>query len=148
MEVILLADVKKVGKKGQIIKVSDGYARNFLIPQKLAVAATTHQREIKEANDIKEKEEYQANKQKAIELKEQLEQLHIVTYAKSGANGAMFGAISTKEIARTLEEEHKIKIDKKKFIGETNIKTFGVTKLKLELFKDVIATLTVEVKDK
>lgn len=148
MEVILLSDVKKVGKKGEIIKVSDGYARNFLIPSKLAVPATAVNKDIKAKNDQKEKEEYEANKQKAIDLKNQLEKIHVIAYAKAGKEGNMFGAISTKEVASILENEHNIKIDKKKFVGETNLKSFGVHKLKLELFKDVYAVINVEIKEK
>lgn len=148
MEVILLQDVKKVGKKGEVVKVSDGYAANFLFPKKLAVNATQKAQEIKAEQDKQAKEDYEAHKQKAIELKGKIESVSVVLYASSGKDGKMFGAISTKEVTEELKKQHNIDIDKKKFIGESSIKNIGTTILKNELFKGVVAQVKVEVKEK
>jgi len=147
MEVILLADVKKIGKKGQIVKVADGYAMNFLIKQHLAVNATEKGREIKAEQDKKAAEEYAANKALAEELKQKIESIRVIVKAKGGADGRMFGCISTKEVVQELSKQHGLVIDKKKIISDVNINCFGTTKLKVELFKGVIATLNVEVKE-
>ncbi len=147
MEVILLSDVKNVGKKGQIVDVSDGYAMNFLYPRKLAVAATTKGKEIKEQQDKEAKELYEANKAKAIELKAQIESIRLEFKAKCGNDGRMFGAISSKEIVEQLKTKYSIVVDKKKIVGESSCKTFGTSKIKIELFKDVIATINVDVKE-
>lgn len=148
MEVILLQDVKKVGKKGQIIKVSDGYAMNFLFPRKLAVNATEGGLKVKAEQDKKAHDEWEANKAKALELKEKLEKVVVKLTASTGKDGRMFGAISTKEIVEELKKQFGFEVDKKKFIGETTIKTLGVTILKNELFKGVVAQVKCEVKEK
>ena len=148
MKVILLQDVKNVGKKGEIKTVSDGYGMNFLIKRKLAVAATEKAMEVKKEEDHEAKLLYEANKQKAIELKQQLESLKIVVFNKGGKEGKMFGTISTKQVVEEFRKQHNISLDKRKFIDANPIGSFGTTKLKMELFKDVIATLTIEVKEK
>lgn len=148
MEVILLEDVKKVGKKGQIVKVADGYGMNYLVKNKLAVLATTKAREVKADIDQKAKEEYEANKQKAIELKGEIELIRVKIHAKAGADGRMCGAISSKEVVEELKKQHNIVVDKKKFINESTIKAFGTTQIKVELFKGVVANLFVDVTDK
>lgn len=147
MEVILLQDVKKVGKKGQIINVSDGYAKNFLFPKKLAVIASSKGIEIKNEQDRQKKEEYEANKKKAQELKELLKDIIVQVSAKGGKDGRMFGSISAKEVCEELKKQFGYDVDRKKVIGENQIKTFGVTQLKFELFKDVVATVKVQVKE-
>jgi len=148
MEVILLSDVKNVGKKGQIVNVSDGFAKNLLLPRKLAVMATTHSREIKQEQDEKAAELYAANKQKALDLKAKLEAVTVNIVATSGSDGRMFGSISSKEVVEELKKQHNLEVDKKKFIGESIIKCLGVTNLKNELFKGVVATIKVNVKEK
>ena len=148
MKVILLVDVKNVGKKGEVKEVSDGYGMNFLIKRKLAVPATEKAMEVNHEEDKEAKALYEANKQKAIELKAHLESLTVTCYSKGGAGGKMFGNISTKQVVEEFRKQHGISLDKRKFIDALPIASFGTTKLKIELFKDVIATLNVVVKEK
>ena len=148
MKVILLQDVKNVGKKGEIKTVSDGYGMNFLIKRKLAVAATEKALEVKKEEDKEAKILFEENKQKAIELKKHLESLKIVIFNKGGKEGKMFGNVSTKQVVEEFRKQYNISLDKWKFIDANPIASFGVTKLKIELFKDVIATLSIEVKEK
>ena len=148
MEVILLADVKNVGKKGQIVEVSAGYATNFLIKRKLAVPSTEKSREIKKEQDEAAKALFEQNKANAIELKEKLEKVRVQCSAKAGSDGRMFGSISTKEVVEELNKQFGLVIDKKKFLGDTSIKSFGTSKLSIELFKGVIASIYVDVKEK
>jgi len=148
MEVILLQDVKKVGKKGEVVKVSDGYAKNFLLARHLAVVSSEKSREIKSQQDQAAKDKIEADRQQAVLLKGQIEGVTLKMEATSGAQGKMFGAISSKQIGEELEKQFNIAIDKKKFVGDNTIKTFGTTILKIELFKGVVAELKVEVKEK
>lgn len=148
MEVILLQDVKKVGKKGEVVKVSDGYAKNFLLARHLAVIASEKSLEIKDQQDKEAKALYEQNKAKAKELKEKIEKITVEIEATSGGQGKMFGAVSNKQICEELEKQYGFVVDKKKFIGDSTIKTFGLSILKVELFKDVVAQVKVNVKEK
>ena len=145
MKVILKNDVKKVGKKGEVLEVADGYARNFLIARGLAVQATDKSRQILADQKEKEKEEDAANKKKAEELAEQLSKMTLQFHVNSGKEGRVFGSVSTKQIAEELAKKN-IMIDKRKFLDSTPIASLGVTKVKVELYKDVIATLGCELK--
>jgi large subunit ribosomal protein L9 len=137
MKVILLSDVKKVGKKGQVLEVSDGYASNYLIPNKLAVKATKTSINIKQKQDDDYALKQEELKQEAIILKDKLEGLTLEMKAKTGKDGKMFGAISTKQI----------ELDKRKFLEAHSIVSLGYTKLKIELYKGVIATIIVHVSE-
>lgn len=148
MKVILLQDVKSVGKKGQIVEVSDGYAMNFLIARKLAVKATEKSLELKQEEEKQQKQQIADKKQEMVTLKQQLEQVSVIFEVKSGKDGKMFGSISTKQIAEELQNQYGYIIDKRKFLDHGPINAFGVTYLKLELFKEVIAQVKVEVKEK
>lgn len=147
MQVILLKDVKNVGKKGEIVTVSDGYAMNFLIRQKAAVKASEKSKEVKQEQDRQVQLDYEAKKAAAIELKDQLATINLTFYAKTGKDGKMFGSISTKQICEELKRVHNIEIDKRKFIDNEPINTFGWSRPKHELFKGVIATLNIEIKE-
>ena len=116
MKVILTQDVKKVGKKGEIVNVADGYGQNFLIKNKLAVLATAHGKEIVAQNKEQERLQDLENKKKAEELKAVLEGITLEFYLSSGKDGKTFGSVSTKNIAEELLKKHDIKIDKRKFI--------------------------------
>ena len=148
MKVILLQDVKKVGKKGEIVTVSDGYGQNFLIKKNLAILATTHGKEIV----AKKKEEERLldieNRKKAEELKKVIEELTLEFKISSGKNGRTFGSVSTKNVAEELLKKYDIKIDKRKFINARPIQALGYTNLKIELYKDVIATIKVHLSEK
>ncbi len=147
MQVVLLEDVKALGKKGQIVKVNDGYARNFILPKKLGVEATP-----KNLNDLKLQ---QANADKlaaeqlaaAKELAAKLENLSVTLTMKAGEGGKAFGSISGKEIAKAAAEQLGLNIDKKKLVLPDAIKTFGTHEVPVKLHRDVTGKLTVKVQE-
>ncbi|MCC2163360.1 50S ribosomal protein L9 [Brotaphodocola catenula] len=145
MEIVLLEDVKALGKKGQIVKVNDGYARNFILPKKLGVEATA-----KNLNDLKLQK---ANAEKiaaeqlaeAKALAEKIGELSVTLKMKAGEGGRAFGSISSKEIAVAAKDQLGLEIDKKKMVLPEAIKTFGTHEVPVKLHKDVTAKLTVKV---
>lgn len=145
MKVILKTDVKKVGKKGEIVEVADGYARNFLIARGLAVASTEKSREIL-AEEKKQEAILDEEKRKEAEaLAKQLADTIIDFQVKSGKDGKVFGSVSTKQIAEELGRRG-IKVDKKKFLDTAPITSLGVTKVRVDLYKGVIATVSCNLK--
>ena len=146
MKIILLEDVKNVGKKGQILEVADGYARNFLIRNRKAVEATAQSKAVlEEQNALKIQLEKEAI-EKATELKAQLEKLSLVFSLKTGDNGRVFGSVSGKQIEEELKKQHKISIDKRKILNSEPISSLGFTKIQIELHRTVVASLTIQVK--
>lgn len=145
MEVILLKDVKSLGKEGEVIKVNDGYARNFLFTQKLAVEATNAAK-----NDIKLRKEAEKRKE-AEQLAEakvfaaQLSKITVTCKLKVGEGGKTFGSISTKEVCQSLKEQHKIDIDKRKLVMKDAIKTLGTYEVKIKIHHDVTGEIKVKV---
>ena len=145
MEIVLLEDVKALGKKGQIVKVKDGYARNFILPKKLGVEATA-----KNLNDLKLQK---ANAEKvaaeqlaeAKALAEKIGELSVTLKMKAGEGGRAFGSVSSKEIAVAAKDQLGLDIDKKKMVLPEAIKTFGTHEVPVKLHKDVTAKLTVKV---
>ena len=137
-----------MGKKGEIVNVADGYGQNFLIKNKRAVLATEHGKEIVAHNKEQERLQDLENKKKAEELKETLENITLEFALSSGKDGKTFGSVSTKNVAEELLKTHDIKIDKRKFINARPIQALGYTNLKIELYKDVIATIKVHLKEK
>ncbi len=145
MKVILLEDVKALGKKGDICDVSDGYARNFIIPRKKGLEATAdnlNNLKLKKANDAKVAQE---NLEAAQALAKELEKSTVVLKVKVGEGGKLFGAIASKEIATAVKEQMNLDIDKKKIALTDPIKTLGSHDIKVKLHKDVAATLVVKV---
>ncbi|MDD6917036.1 MAG: 50S ribosomal protein L9 [bacterium] len=135
MKVILLADVRKLGRKGDTIEVSDGYGSNYLIPRGLAVASTAaSQKGLAKAN-AEEAVRQKRLKKEAEELAARLENLNVEFKAKVGSDGRMFGTISTKEIVEGMEKQWGIKLDKRKFIDKYPANALGYTRLKIELYK-------------
>lgn len=135
MKVILLQDVRKLGKKGDTITVSDGYGSNYLIPKGLAVSSTANsQKELAKKNAEEEARQKQL-KAEAEELAKRLEHINVEFKAKVGADGRMFGAISPKEIEEGLFKQWGIKIDKRKFIDKYPANALGYTRLKIELYR-------------
>ncbi len=137
MKVILTQDVKSQGKKDQIIEVSDGYARNFLFPKKLAIPA-----DAKAINEAKNKEasrlhKLEVEKEQAIELAAKLDQVLVKLTGKSGVDGRLYGAITPKDIADALRENFGLEIDKRKIAIADPIKTFGKYDLDVKLYNDV-----------
>lgn len=147
MKVILLSDVKKVGKKGEIVEVSIGYANNFLFPKKLAVMFTPRGEEIlaEEVEDKRLKEE--SKKEAANELAKQLEKITLEFKAKVGKDGKMFGTISLKQIEDELKNKHAITIDKRKFVDKITIDRLGHYKLRNELHKGVFGIVNIHVSE-
>lgn len=145
MEIVLLEDVKSLGKKGQIVKVSDGYARNFVLPKKLGVEATP-----KNLNDLKLQK---ANAEKvaaeqlaaAKALAEKIGEMSVTLKMKAGEGGRAFGSVSGKEIAAAAKEQLGLDIDKKKMVLPDPIKTFGTHEVPIKLHKEVTGKLAVKV---
>ena len=135
MKVILLNDVKKVGKKGQIVEVSDGYASNYLIPNKLAVKATKTSMDIKQKQDDDRALKEEQMKQDAIVLKDKIEKLTLEIKAKGGKDGKMFGAISTKQIVEEYKKQFDIELDNWKLESEKEIVGFSHEKITEKIYK-------------
>ena len=147
MKVILLSDVKKVGRKGQVVEVSDGYGLNYLIPNKLAVKATKTSMEIKQKQDDDYALKQEELKKEAELLKAKMETLTLELKAKVGKDGKMFGAISSKQIVEEYKKQFSIELDKRKFVDSNNVTSLGYTKIKIELYKNVIGTIIVHVSE-
>ncbi|NLK63851.1 MAG: 50S ribosomal protein L9 [Tissierellia bacterium] len=148
MKVILLEDIKNIGKKGQVINAKDGYARNYLFPKNLAIEATeANLRNLELAKKKKEEKETEILEE-AKALEEELLKKTIVIKTKTGEKGKLFGSITTKEISEILEKEHKIIIDKKKFDLDEPIKSVGEYNVKIKLHPKVNAKLKVIVTEK
>ncbi len=146
MKVIMLSDVRKVGNKGEIKEVSDGYAKNFLIKQNLAVVANeANLKELEEQNKQKALEEAQKEKD-AIALKEVIENLKLDFNLRVGKDGRVFGSVSSKQIVEQLLKVHGIKIEKKKLIDSSPIICLGESKVRIDLYRNkVIAVLKIQV---
>lgn len=147
MQVILLQDVKTLGKKGEIVKVNDGYARNYVLPKKLGIEANN-----KNLNDLKLKktnEEKVAQEQleAAQALAKTIEDSKVVLSIKTGEGGRTFGSVSSKEIAAGVKKQLNIDVDKKKIVLNEAIKTVGTHIVNIKLHRNVIAKLPVQVKE-
>lgn len=148
MEVILLEDVKALGKKGEIVKVNDSYGRNFLLPKKLGLEANS-----KNLNDLKLQNANKAKIEKekleeAKALAEKMKDMSVTLEIKSGEGGKTFGSVSTKEIAEAVKKQLGLELDKKKMVLDEPIKTLGNHIIQVKLHKEVTANLTVKVKEK
>ena len=145
MEVVLLEDVKALGKKGQIVKVNDGYARNFILPKKLGIEATSknlNDLKLQKANAVKiAAEQLQAAKDLAADLAEKSITLSI----KAGEGGKAFGSVSSKEITKAIQDQLGMEIDKKKLVLPEPLKTFGTHEVPIKLHRDVTGKLAVKV---
>jgi len=148
MKVILLKDVKGTGKKGEMKEVSDGYARNFLFPKKMAVAAdSTAVKELKEKN---KSEEFKAQQEfdNAVLLGKEMEKVSIDIYTKAGEGGRLFGSITSKDIAEQLKKQKDIDVDKRKIVLEEPIRVLGSTKVEIKIHPKVTTNIRVDVKEK
>lgn len=145
MKVILLEDVKSLGKKGEIVNVNDGYARNMIFPKKLGVEATP-----KNLNDLKLQNRHadkvaQENYEAALALAEELKDKKVTVKMKAGEGGRTFGSVSTKEIAAAAKEQLNLELDKKKMQLPEPIRTFGTTEVNIKLHPKVTGTFHVQV---
>lgn len=145
MKVILLSDIKGVGKKDQVIEASDGYARNFLFPKKLAVEANSTN-----MNNLKAKQEsnqYRKDieKQEAQKIAEKLKGIMLKVRVKAGENGKIFGGVTSREIAEGLKKDYNIVIDKKKIMLADTVKTLGTITVDIKLYEGVTGKLKVDI---
>ena len=145
MKVILLKDVKGVGKKQEIVNVKDGYGANYLIPHGLAVMYSEKSLEILENQKADQAAEIAKNIANAKQIAAKLKDITLEFTANSGTGGRMFGTISSKQIAAELQSKYGIEIDKRKFVNKTTVDAFGYTKLQIELYKGVIGEINVHV---
>lgn len=147
MKVILLQDIRGKGKKGQMIEASDGYARNYLLPRKMAVEATADNVNTMKMNDKARAEQMAREKAQAQEFAEKLKDITVKLKAKSGNGGRLFGSITSQEVADALKQQSGIAIDKKKIVQDEPIKSFGTFSLKAKLGYEIVATITVHVSE-
>ncbi|PID82896.1 MAG: 50S ribosomal protein L9 [Clostridiales bacterium] len=145
MKIILLKDVKGTGKKGEIKTVSDGYARNFLLAKGLAKEATSSSIKEHDAQEKSAKKRIKEAIEEANEIKTVLEKHKFVIKVSAGDSGKLFGAITNKEISEKIKEELNIDIDKKKIVINGGIKTTGNHDVEIKLYKEIHATINVEV---
>ncbi len=148
MKVVLLQDVKAQGKKNDIVEVSEGYARNFLFPKKLAIPA-----DAKAINDIKNKKSSEAHKielerQAAKQTAEKLNDITVKITAEGGSDGRFYGAVTSKDIAEALKSQFGIEVDKRKIVLDAPIKAFGSYKVDIKLYQEICGKVTVSVCEK
>ena len=147
MKVILLQDVKGKGKKGQMIEVSDGYARNFMLPKKLAIEATPDAINTMKMNDKATQERIAKEKAEALALSKQLREMTLVVTAKGGGAGRLFGSVTNQEIADALKAKAGITLDKRKIVISDTIKSVGTYTVNCKLGYEINAPLTVKIEE-
>ena len=141
MKVILLKDLKGQGKSGELIDVSEGYARNFLLPRKLATAATKDNLNVMKQQEKAREKQLAEEKAKAQASADKLEGVMVKIKAKAGTGGRLFGAVTSKEISEALREQHSITVEKNKILQTEPIKSFGSYKIKCKLGHEVSGTI-------
>ena len=147
MKVILLQDVKGKGKKGQMIEVSDGYARNYMLPRKIAVEATPDAVNTMRMNDKATQERIAREKAEAMETSKKLREMTVTVTAKGGGSGRLFGSITNAEIAEALEKQAGIKLDKRKLVLNETIKNVGTYTVTCKLGYEITAPLSVKIEE-
>lgn len=145
MKVILQQDVKGHGKRGQLVNVSDGYARNFLFPKNLAVPANADNMNKMIMQDKAKKAQMEAEKAEAMDIAAKMKEITVKIPAKAGAGGRLFGAVTSKEISEALQAQFGLSVAKSKIVQEEPIKSFGAYQLKCKLGHEVVGQLKVEV---
>ena len=147
MKVILTQDVKGKGKKGQMIEVSDGYARNFMLPKKMAIEATPDAINTMKMNDKATQERIAREKAEALEISKKLRDMTLVVTAKGGGAGRLFGSVTNAEIADALAKKTGIKLDKRKIVISDPIKSVGTYTVNCKLGYEITAPLTVKIEE-
>ena len=147
MKVILLQDVRGKGKKGQMLEVSDGYARNYMLPRKLAIEATADAVNTMRMNDKATQERIAKEKAEAMEVSKKLREMTIVVNAKGGGNGRLFGSVTNQEIADALKAKTGIALDKRKIVITDAIKNVGTYTVTCKLGYEITAPLTVKIEE-
>lgn len=148
MKIILVQDVKSLGKKGDIVEVNEGYARNFILPKKLGLEASNANLNNLKLQKANEEKVARQQLEDAQEFAKKLEQLEVVAEMKAGEGGKTFGSVSSKEIAQAAKEQHGVELDKKKLLLPEPIKSFGVYEVSVKLHPKVTAKLRVKVQEK
>ena len=144
MKVILQQDIRGKGKRGQMIEVSDGYARNFLLPRKLAQEATADNINTMRMNDKATQERQAKERAEALELRNRMKDMTVVVTAKGGGAGRLFGSVTTKEVAEGLKAQFQVEVDKRK-ISMADVKAFGSYEAEVKLYPGISAKITVMV---
>ena len=147
MKVILLQDVKGKGKKGQMIEVSDGYARNFMLPKKMAMEATPDAINTMRMNDKATQERIAREKAEALAISKLLREMSVTVSAKGGGSGRLLGSITNQEIADSLAKQSGIKLDKRKIVMNETIKNVGTYTVTCKLGYEITAPLTVKIEE-
>ena len=147
MKVILLQDVKGKGKKGQILEVSDGYARNFMLPKKIAIEATADAINTVKMNDKATQERIAREKAEALATSKKLREMTLTVTAKGGGNGRLFGSVTNQEIADALKAKAGITLDKRKIVISDTIKSVGTYTVNCKLGYEITAPLTVKIEE-
>ena len=147
MKVILLQDVKGKGKKGQMLEVSDGYARNYMLPRKIAVEATADAVNTMRMNDKAAAEKAAKERAEALEISTQLREMTLVVTAKGGGAGRLFGSVTNQEIADALKAKTGIALDKRKIVINDSIKSIGTYTVQCKLGYEISAPLTVKIEE-
>ena len=147
MKVILTQDIRGKGKRGQMIEVSDGYARNYLLPKKLAQEANADNLNTMRMNDKATQERQARERAEALEISKKMKDFTVTVTAKGGGAGRLFGSVTNTEIAEALEQQQKIKLDKRKIVLDEPIKTTGLYTVKCKLGYEITGDLKVEVKE-
>ena len=145
MKVILLENIKGVGKKDEVINASDGYARNFLFPKKLALEANKENMAKLQAKKASDQHKKDVEKEQAHEIAKTLKTLQLEIKVKAGENGKIFGGVTAKEISDNLKENYQIEVDKKKIILDEPIKNLGIFQVEIKLYEGVTGKLKVQV---
>ena len=145
MQVILNQDVKGTGKKGDLVNVSDGFARNFLFPKNLAKPATKENINVMKGQQESREYRKKVELEEANETAKKLSEIKVTLKAKAGENGKLFVSITSKDVSEALTQQHHIKIDKKKFVMNDGIKSLGTTEVEIKVYTGVNAKLKVEV---
>ncbi len=143
MKLILLKDVKGLGKEGELVNAKDGYARNFLLPKGDAVEATPANLKKWKEEKAKEEERKKNEYNEALKLKEKIDSITVTIQGKAGEGGRLFGSITSKDIADALKSQHKIDVDKRKIELKDNIKSLGNTQVDIRVYAEVVAKLNV-----
>ncbi len=147
MKVILTQDVRGQGKRGQMIEVSDGYARNFLLPRKLAQEATTDNINTMRMNDKATQERQAKERAEALDLRNRMKDMTVVVTAKGGGAGRLFGSVTNTEVSEALAKQAGVQLDKRKIVLDEPIKSVGVYTVKCKLGYEINAELKIEVKE-
>ena len=147
MKVILTQDVRGQGKRGQMIEVSDGYARNFLLPRKLAQEATADNINTMRMNDKATQERQAKERAEALELRNRMKDMTVVVTAEGGGAGRLFGSVTNTEVSEALAKQAGIQLDKRKIVLDEPIKSVGVYTVKCKLGYEINAELKIEVKE-